>query len=87
MAPALAMVEKMRYNQGAGYFWINDIGTPVPTMIMHPTAPQLNNTVLSDSKYNCGPGNKNLFVTFVEATAGGDGGYVEYLWPNPPRVA
>lgn len=86
MAPTLAIIEKMRYDHGVGYFWVNDIGKPVPTMVMHPTAPKLNNTVLDASKYNCASGsNKNLFTAFVAVTDSADGGYVDYLWPKPTK--
>ncbi len=33
-------------------FWINDLGKPVPKMIMHPTVPSLDGKVLDDSKFN-----------------------------------
>jgi methyl-accepting chemotaxis protein len=85
MAPALMLIEKMRYDQGTGYFWINDTGTPYPTMIMHPTSPKLNNTVMDNAKYNCAPGKQNLFAAFVAATESNDGGYVQYLWPKPTK--
>jgi methyl-accepting chemotaxis protein len=85
MGPALATIEHMRYDHGTGYFWINDIGKPIPTMIMHPTVPKLNNTVLDAAKFNCAPGNQNLFAAFVDATEKGDGGYVRYLWPKPTK--
>ncbi len=85
MAPALGLIEKMRYDKGTGYFWVNDIGKPFPKMVMHPTAPKLNNTVLDAAKYNCAPGNKNLFAAFVEVTESNESGYVEYLWPKPTK--
>ena len=85
MAPALGVIENMRYQQGTGYFWVNDVATPFPTMIMHPTAPKLNNTILDDAKYNCAPGNQNLFAAFVEVTEKNESGVVEYLWPKPTK--
>jgi methyl-accepting chemotaxis protein len=85
MGPALGTIENMRYQQGTGYFWVNDIGKPIPTMIMHPTAPKLNNTVLDADKYNCAPGQKNLFASFVEVTEKDGSGVVEYLWPKPTK--
>ncbi len=86
MTPALRLIERMRYGQGSGYFWINDTARPFPTMIMHPTSPKLNNTVMADAKYNCAPGKQNLFAAFVEVTAKDEGGYVEYLWPKPTKA-
>lgn len=84
MAKSLQDIEKMRYDNGIGYFWINDTGKPFPKMVMHPTVPALNGTVLDDPKYNCALGRKqNLFQAFVEVTDGSGEGYVDYLWPKP----
>ena len=85
MAPALGLLEKMRYDKGTGYFWVNDTGKPLPKMVMHPTAPKLNGTVMDAAKYNCAPGGKSLFAAFVEVTDMSDAGFVEYLWPKPTK--
>lgn len=85
MAPALGIIENMRYQGGTGYFWVNDVTMPFPTMIMHPTAPKLNNTVMQDAKYNCAPGGQNLFAAFVQATEKNESGVVEYQWPKPTK--
>ncbi|WP_448376306.1 methyl-accepting chemotaxis protein [Fervidobacterium sp.] len=93
---AKEVIRSMRYEK-VEYFWINDDKSPFPTMIMHPTKPELEGKVLDDPKYNAATliqpvsgkpsktdGKKNLFQAFVEVTnAGADGGYVEYLWPKP----
>jgi len=77
-------LRKMRYDGGTGYFWINDTGKPYPTMIMHPTMPELEGRVLDASEYNCALGqDKNLFVAFREVSEAEGGGYVDYLWPKP----
>ena len=34
---AIEVIRRMRYDNGVGYLWINDMGTPIPRMIMHPT--------------------------------------------------
>ena len=34
-------ISVIRYGGEVGYFWINDIKRPYPTMIMHPTLPEL----------------------------------------------
>ncbi len=79
-------IEKMRYNGGVGYFWINDTGKPFPRMVMHSTAPDLNGKVLNDQKYNCAFGRgENLFKAFVEVTEKTGSGFVDYLWPKPTR--
>ncbi|MBU1061087.1 MAG: cache domain-containing protein [Proteobacteria bacterium] len=78
-------IAMIRYDNGTGYIWINDTGTPYPQMIMHPTAPKLDGKVLDNPKYNCAQGQKkNLFQAFVEVTANGvNEGFVDYVWPKP----
>jgi methyl-accepting chemotaxis protein len=79
-------IKKMRYDKGAGYFWINDMGTPYPKMVMHPTVPTLDGTVLNDPKYNCALGKgANLFVAFVDVCKKNGEGFVDYLWPKPTK--
>nr|MBF0222673.1 cache domain-containing protein [Desulfobulbaceae bacterium] len=81
---AKELVGLIRYDNGTGYFWINDMGKPFPTMIMHPIAPTLNGKVLDDSKYNCALGkNENLFVAMASACEQFGAGFVDYLWPKP----
>ncbi|MCK5099789.1 MAG: cache domain-containing protein, partial [Desulfobacteraceae bacterium] len=83
---AITIIRKMRYDQGVGYLWINDMGRPIPKMIMHTTIPALDNTVLDDPKYNCALGIKqNLFQAFVDACLDKGEGYVDYLWPKPTK--
>jgi signal transduction histidine kinase/ActR/RegA family two-component response regulator len=83
-AQAKKMIQNMRYDQGVGYLWINDMGRPIPKMIMHPTQPELNNTVLDDPKFNCALGKKqNLAQAFVDVCQEKGQGYVDYLWPKP----
>lgn len=93
---ALDAIRKMRLPDG-GYFWINDDTSPVPTMIMHPTAPSLDGKVLNNPKYNCATlvqegleatpnetdGKMNLFSAMVRATSKTGKGFVTYLWPKP----
>src|SRR5690606_21869671 len=80
----IEQLHTMKYNEGQGYFWITDATLPYPTMVMHPTVPSLNGTVLNDTSFNCVKGtNQNFFQLMVEKTAEGQGAYVEYIWPNP----
>ena len=95
-AAAAAVIKKMRY-QEKEYFWINDLVTPVPKMVMHPTVPALDGKVLDDKKFNCATslqfglesapvmtdGKKNLFASFVEVVSKSGQGYVTYDWPKP----
>ena len=76
--------QKLRYDEGVGYFWINDIARPFPRMIMHPTIPELDGKILDDPKFNCALGKKeNLFVSFVDVCLKNEDGYVDYQWPKP----
>lgn len=79
----------MRYHDGQGYFWINDTGAPYPKMIMHPTVPALNGTVVDDPKWenavwdSTNSGETHLFQAFIEVCNAEGEGYVEYMWPKP----
>jgi methyl-accepting chemotaxis protein len=95
-AEAIATIKALRYEEKE-YFWINDLGKPYPTMIMHPTVPALDGKVLDAEKFNCATsqsfgdeaepvatdGKKNLFVAFVEVVDKSGKGYVTYNWPKP----
>ncbi|KQO80192.1 methyl-accepting chemotaxis protein [Rhizobium sp. Leaf262] len=74
---AKAAISAMRYENGNGYFWINDMG---PKMIMHPVKPELNGTDLTANK---DPNGKQLFVEFVNTVKAGGKGFVDYYWPKP----
>jgi signal transduction histidine kinase len=66
---AFDAVKNIRYDNGTGYFWINDTSLPYPRMIMHPTLPELDGKVLDDPKFNCALGiKKNVFQAFAEVT-------------------
>ena len=81
---AIQEIEAMRYDGGTGYIWINDAALPYPSMIMHPTVPALNGTILNDAKYNCAMGKKqNLFQAMAEVSLSNGGGFVDYVWPKP----
>ena len=79
-------IREMRYDNGTGYFWINNATLPFPTMIMHPTAPNLEGKVLDNPAYNSvGENKENLFVKSVEVTTVSESGYIDYLWPKPTQ--
>lgn len=83
---AKKLVGDIRYDNGTGYFWINDISKPYPRMVMHPTVPALNNQVLDDVKYNCALGKgENLFVAMASICEKSGSGFVDYLWPKPTQ--
>lgn len=88
-------ISRMRYEKKE-YVWINDLGKPVPKMIMHPTVPALDGKVLDDPKFNKATSMsdglkgdaqkidmKNLFVTFVDVAGRAGSGFVNYEWPKP----
>jgi len=92
---AIAAVKHLRY-ENTEYFWINDLGKPVPKMVMHPTVPALDGKVLDEARFNkafqqqAGPrgekiklDNRNLFLAFNDVVEKAGEGYVEYLWPKP----
>lgn len=95
-AEAIATLKALRYEEKE-YFWINDLGKPIPTMVMHPTVPALDGKVLDAERFNCATsqsfgdkakpvatdGKKNLFVAFVEVAEKSGKGYVTYNWPKP----
>ncbi|MBI9088384.1 MAG: cache domain-containing protein [Desulfobacterium sp.] len=81
---AMDDLRRVRYDDGIGYFWINDTGRPYPRMIMHPTIPELEGKILDDPGFNCAFGRKeNLFKAFVDVCLAKEEGYVDYLWPKP----
>jgi methyl-accepting chemotaxis protein len=92
---AAMAIKALRYDK-VEYFWINDLGKPVPKMVMHPTVPALDGKVLDSERFNkatsrqagrdgtpVAVNKQNLFVTFNEAVDLAGHGFVEYLWPKP----
>jgi methyl-accepting chemotaxis protein len=75
---AIEAIRTMRY-EGDNYFWINDLH---PTMVMHPTKPELNGKDLTEVK---DPTGMAIFVEFVNAARTPEGNYVLYLWPKPGK--
>lgn len=81
---AKASIRTIRYDNGSGYFWINDMTKPVPKMIMHPISPEMEGKVLDDPKFNTALGvKKNLVVAFREVCEKDGAGYVDYVWSKP----
>ncbi len=80
----ILIIKSMRYDNGVGYYWINDMTRPYPMMIMHPVMPGLDRKIMNDKIYNCaGDTKKNLFVAFADVCEKSGEGYVDYLWPKP----
>ena len=76
-AGAMEAIGAMRYGDGSGYFWINDMR---PFMVMHPINAKLNGADLSQNK---DPNGKHLFVEFVNTVKASGHGFVDYYWPKP----
>lgn len=76
-AQAKAVIAAMRYDNGSGYFWINDMH---PKMVMHAVKPEMNGSDLSQNK---DPNGKFLFVEFVQVVKATGKGFVDYYWPKP----
>ena len=74
---AKAEVAALRYGDGKGYFWINDM---TPTMVMHPIDPSLNGADLSGKT---DPDGKHLFMDMVKVVEADGAGFMEYQWPKP----
>lgn len=94
---ALQVLKTMRYS-GVEYFWVNDMGQPFPTMVMHSTVPALDGQILDKESFNKATslysvdGGKqeslnraNLFQSFVRVIGKYREGFVAYEWPKPKK--
>jgi|AntRauTorcE11897_2_1112592.scaffolds.fasta_scaffold01350_4 methyl-accepting chemotaxis protein len=92
---ALATLRNLRYDT-TEYIWVNDLGDPIPKMVMHPTVPALDGQLLNGDRFEHATlmRNKsgdqqqtldqaNLFTAFVETVKRYGSGFVEYQWPKP----
>jgi signal transduction histidine kinase/DNA-binding response OmpR family regulator len=77
---ALRVIQAMRYDNG-NYVWINDLH---PTMVMHPTEPELNGKDLTNYR---DPTGKAIFVEMVATVKKSGAGYVRYMWQKPGKNA
>jgi signal transduction histidine kinase len=75
---AIRIIRAMRYAD-ANYVWINDMH---PSMVMHPTHPELDGKDLSNFK---DPEGTALFVEMKDTVQRDGSGFVRYLWPKPGR--
>jgi len=73
---ALAVISSLRYDTN-NYFWVNDFN---PTMVMHPTNPQLNGKNLAAVK---DPDGTALFTNMVKVVKANGQGFVPYKWAKP----
>ncbi|MBF0547451.1 MAG: cache domain-containing protein [Candidatus Riflebacteria bacterium] len=88
---------RVRYNNGEDYIWIQTDQKPFPQMIMHPLRPELNGKVLDSPAFDCARNRaENLFVAAIDV-ASPSGGFMDYLWekglengtriPNVPKIS
>ncbi len=81
---SLDAISKLRYMNGTGYIWINNMERPFPKMIMHPVKPSLNGSFMSDSKFNTAMGkNQNIFHAILDICEKDGEGVIYYKWPKP----
>lgn len=84
IASILENLKTLKYNDGQGYFWINDMQLPYPSMVMHPVLSDLNGKILDDTTFNATTGTgENFYQVMVKKATASGSGYVEYMWPNP----
>ncbi|WP_198552517.1 cache domain-containing protein [Psychromonas sp. MB-3u-54] len=79
-------IRRMRYDDGAGYLWINNLETPLPKIIMHPILPDLEGLLLDDPKYFTALGmQKHLLLAMADICRKKGEGYLDYLWSKPEK--
>ena len=77
---ALADLKEMRYGDGE-YFWVNDM---TPTMVMHPTKPDLDGKSIADIK---DPSGAAIFRDMIAIVRQDGAGFYAYSWPKPGAEA
>lgn len=81
---ALKYLRALRYDNGVGYFWVNNTDRGFPTLIMHPTMPEEVGRSMLTPLYNCVKDTReNLFLAMMKICAEKGEGFVEYVWPKP----
>lgn len=74
---AINAIKSLRYDDGKGYFWINDYDAKI---IMHPIKPQLDG---KDMANFADPHGTLLFSEFVKKVRTSEKGIVGYYWSKP----
>lgn len=81
---ALSQLRSVRYDNGTGYIWVNDVTRPLPRILMHPILPELDGVIVDEPQYYTAYGKSiHLFKAFVDVCLAHGSGYVDYLWPKP----
>ena len=74
---ALKLIKQLRYDDGKGYFWINDYDARI---VMHPINPDLTGKDMSNFK---DPNGTKLFSEFARVASTSGSGHVRYMWEVP----
>ena len=81
---ALQILSQQRYDHGVGYVWVQNMERPIPRMLMHPTIPNLDNTILDRAEFSqATTDGNNFFVSITNLCRSEQDGFVEYKWPKP----
>ncbi|EDN67525.1 methyl-accepting chemotaxis sensory transducer [Beggiatoa sp. PS] len=73
-------LRKMRYNNGIGFFWINNIDENYPQFYMYPISTSIENVILAGG-YLDKMG--EVVKSFIRTCKEKGSGYVEYKWDKP----
>ena len=76
---ATSVVSSMRYDEGKGYFWINDMH---PKVVMHPLKPAL---VGKDMGNSTDAEGKHHWREFVQVVRAEGSGFVTYTWEHKQK--
>lgn len=83
---ALEEIRLLRYDEGVGYLWVNNLDKPLPRMLMHPVFPEIEGALLEEPRYFTALGiHKHVLGAMAEACERDGEGYVDYLWPKPAK--
>ncbi len=73
-------LRQMRYDNGIGFFWINNMDETAPKFYMYPIASSIENVVLEGGGLNkLG----NVIKSFIKICKRKGSGYVEFTWDKP----
>jgi len=73
-------LRRMRYNNGIGFFWINNIDEEAPQFYMYPISTSIENITLAGG-YLDKMG--DVIKSFIQTCQEKGSGYVEYTWDKP----
>jgi len=81
---ALDQLRQLRYADGVGYFWVNDLARPIPQVLMHPILPAQDvDRSRTDKFIEATSGQGHLLVAIANIIDKDGEGFIEYLWNKP----